>query len=81
MIHPSERSEATNRRLAVNSVALVVVGSVGWGLTEFTPDGSTLGAVGALLFLAGSILGMMWVHESVERLILWWDTRGYEVDR
>ncbi len=81
MMQPNERFKATNRKVAVNSAVLVAAGSVGWALTEFTPDKSTLGAVGALLLLAGGILGMLWVHELLERLILWWDTRGYEVEQ
>lgn len=71
-------SEWTTRKLAIVNATFVAVGVFGWFMARAT-TGPLLDIFGLIAFLSlfpALSLGM----STLMRLMLWWNTRGYEVD-
>nr|WP_032073166.1 hypothetical protein [Halorubrum sp. T3]AGI12353.1 hypothetical protein [Halorubrum sp. T3] len=71
---PSDEAHGEVLARAVLDVTLVLVGLE---IVVRTPDETVISLLGALVAAVALIHGVGWVMESINRALLWANTRGY----
>ena len=76
-------AELDTRTVGVRALAGVLSFGLGYGGTELSLSGTfgdTVAVLSFLAFLGGMLVTLRYGMHGLERLLLWWHTRGYEVD-